>query len=312
VIGSILGALVVASPGAATPTPSKASLDAQINASANQLEVVVEQYDATQVALAATKAKLAVVTRQLVPMHEAVNAAHAEIGSLAAAAYTSPVIGTFAQLLDASSTSELVNRLGLINHVAYAQSRQIDSLYRASKSYLDEQAMLGNLTNTQSLQYAELGAKRTTIEKQIAKLKAMRVAAYGPTGIGPSGPVDHFVPVFSPDAAGQAVKFAFDQLGKAYRWATAGPNTYDCSGLTLASWRSVGVTLPHNAAEQYRTVPHVTRAQLLPGDLVFYFHPIHHVGIYIGANRIINAPEYGHPVAIASINMAPIAGYGRP
>jgi peptidoglycan DL-endopeptidase CwlO len=303
---------MVASPGAATPTPSKASLDAQINASANQLEIVVEQYNATRVALDGTKTKLATVTRQLVPMREAVTAAHATIGSLAAAVYQSSTIGTYAQLLESSSTSDLVNQLGLINHVAYTQNKQINLLYRASKAYLDEQTMLGNLTSTQTLQYAELGVKRTTIEKQIAQLRAMRVTAYGPTGIGPAGPVDHFVPVFSPDAAGQAVRFAFDQIGKAYRWATAGPNTYDCSGLTLASWKSVGVNLPHNAAEQYRTIPHVTRAELMPGDLVFYFHPIHHVGIYIGADRIINAPEYGHPVAIASINMAPIAGYGRP
>ncbi len=56
----------------------------------------------------------------------------------------------------------------------------------------------------------------------------------------------------------------------------------------------------------------MTRAELRPGDLVFYFHPIHHVGIYIGADKVINAPTYGEPVKISPITLGSIAGYGRP
>jgi cell wall-associated NlpC family hydrolase len=72
------------------------------------------------------------------------------------------------------------------------------------------------------------------------------------------------------------------------------------------------VQLPHNAAMQYKTIKHVTRAELMPGDLVFYFNPVHHVGIYVGSNKIINAPTYGRPVQVAPLDMGPIHGYGRP
>ncbi|HEY1485742.1 MAG TPA: C40 family peptidase, partial [Micromonosporaceae bacterium] len=153
--------------------------------------------------------------------------------------------------------------------------------------------------------------KRASILGQIAQLKSLRVAAYGAAGTPPD-PVINFIPVFTADAAGKAVRFAYDQLGKAYRFGASGPNQYDCSGLTMSAWKSVGVNLPHSAAEQYRVIKHVTRAQLRPGDLVFYFHPIHHVGIYVGADKVINAPTYGEPVKISPLTLAPIAGYGRP
>jgi cell wall-associated NlpC family hydrolase len=123
---------------------------------------------------------------------------------------------------------------------------------------------------------------------------------------------DSYVPVFTKDAAGTAVRFAYQQLGKSYRFASEGPDTYDCSGLTMASWRAAGTRLPHNAAMQWRTVRHVDRPDLRPGDLVFYYRDIHHVAMYVGDGRIIEAPEVGEVVSIRPIDFAPIRGYGRP
>jgi hypothetical protein len=76
--------------------------------------------------------------------------------------------------------------------------------------------------------------------------------------------------------------------------------------------RAAGVTLPHSSTLQWAQVAHVTRVQLQPGDLVFYYGNIHHVAIYIGADRIIHAPTYGEEVTIAPIDNAPVHGYGRP
>jgi peptidoglycan DL-endopeptidase CwlO len=112
--------------------------------------------------------------------------------------------------------------------------------------------------------------------------------------------------------AGVAVSFAYAQIGKGYRYAAAGPDAYDCSGLTMAAWAAAGVSLPHNAARQYGSVPHVSRDQLAPGDLVFYYGDIHHVALYVGAGRIIHAPNEGETVRVEPIDLAPIAGYGRP
>ena len=109
-----------------------------------------------------------------------------------------------------------------------------------------------------------------------------------------------------------AIRFAYAQLGKPYQWGAAGPDSYDCSGLTMASWRAAGTNLPHSAALQWAVVAHEARDQLAPGDLVFYFGNIHHVAIYIGEDKVIHAPTYGEDVTIAPIDHAPVFGYGRP
>jgi cell wall-associated NlpC family hydrolase len=96
-------------------------------------------------------------------------------------------------------------------------------------------------------------------------------------------------------------------------WAAAGPGSYDCSGLTLAAWQSVGVSLPHQSRSQRSSMPYVTRANLKVGDLVFYYGDIHHVAIYVGNNKIMHAPSAGDNVRMADMDAAgPINSFGRP
>src|SRR5439155_1555697 len=83
-------------------------------------------------------------------------------------------------------------------------------------------------------------------------------------------------------------KKACDAIGKPYIWAAAGPNGYDCSGLALAAWGSVGVTLGHYTGWQWLAGTPVTRDELRPGDLVFYFRDLHHVAIYVGGSASEN------------------------
>jgi peptidoglycan DL-endopeptidase CwlO len=315
VIGSLVGTALCAPPASAVPRlskpPAKSALDQQISDASNQLEIVVEQYDSMTVTLAATKKKEARVKVELAPMRKAEAAAHAKIAAIAEQVYlSSSPAQTFGQLLDASSTSELVNQLGLINQIAYTRRQQIDALNESAAAYLAQQHKLTVLDNTQTNEYGVLKAKKASILGQIAQLKSLRLTAYGPSGMS-SDPLIHYIPIFT-GAAGAAVKFAYEQLGKTYRFGAAGPNAFDCSGLTMTAWQTLGVNLPHSAAGQYQVIKHVTRAELQPGDLVFYYHPIHHVGIYVGDDKVINAPTYGEPVKVSPLNLGPIAGYGRP
>jgi peptidoglycan DL-endopeptidase CwlO len=313
VTGFTIGAgVLVAAPAAAAPVPSRSALDRRISDTASQLEVVIEQYNGTKVALLATKAREARVRMRLVPLHRQVAEARASVGRIAANVYESTAVNPFTALIDAASTPQALGRLSTMNQLAHAQRAAITSMYAAAHAFMSRQKDLARLDAQQSAAFASLRDKKATIIAQIAKLKALRLTAYGPAGLQATAPASDYVPVFSPDTAGRVVKFAYDQIGKPYRWAAAGPSAYDCSGLVLAAWRTVGVALPHNAAMQYRTVAHISRAELKPGDLVFYFTPIHHVSMYIGADKVIQAPEYGHPVQISDIEVGPIHGYGRP
>jgi cell wall-associated NlpC family hydrolase len=111
-----------------------------------------------------------------------------------------------------------------------------------------------------------------------------------------------------------AVNFAYAQLGKPYEWAADGPGSYDCSGLTMAAWRAAGVSLPHSSGMQYGYGTHVSQSQLQPGDLVFFYSPISHVGLYIGGGKMIHAPRPGDVVKITSISGSymPYVGATRP
>ncbi len=112
--------------------------------------------------------------------------------------------------------------------------------------------------------------------------------------------------------AGTAVTTAPAQIGKPYPWAAAGPNSFDCSGLTMYSWSAAGVTMTHYAAAQFDEFPHVSQSELQPGDLVFFGSPIHHVGIYEGSGTMIDAPETGENVRRDSIYRPDYAGASRP
>jgi cell wall-associated NlpC family hydrolase len=109
------------------------------------------------------------------------------------------------------------------------------------------------------------------------------------------------------------VAAARSQLGVPYRFAAATPGVaFDCSGLTMWAWGRAGVSLPHFAAAQYAMLPHVSIAQAMPGDLVFFYRDIHHVGIYIGGGLMINAPQTGDVVKIAPAFRSSLVGIGRP
>jgi len=110
-----------------------------------------------------------------------------------------------------------------------------------------------------------------------------------------------------------AVHYAYAQLGKPYQWGGAGPNSFDCSGLTMMAWDAAGVYFPHLAQDQYDMTKRIPLSDALPGDLIFYGTPndVYHVGIYIGGGQMIDAPETGQNVSISSIYWANLLGAGR-
>jgi cell wall-associated NlpC family hydrolase len=113
-------------------------------------------------------------------------------------------------------------------------------------------------------------------------------------------------------SAGSAVSYARAQVGKAYVWGAAGPDSFDCSGLTMAAWAAQGVSLPHNSQAQYDGGTPVSKSELQPGDLVFYYSPISHVGIYVGGGQVVNALNPGSGVQVSGVDDMPYAGAVRP
>jgi cell wall-associated NlpC family hydrolase len=121
------------------------------------------------------------------------------------------------------------------------------------------------------------------------------------------------VPAVASSKAAAVLRYAYAQLGKPYRYGAAGARTFDCSGLTMRAWAAAGVSISHNAAAQYYSTKHVARSALQPGDLVYFGRPIHHVGIYIGGGRFIEAPYTGADLRISNLSARhDYAGASRP
>jgi len=119
----------------------------------------------------------------------------------------------------------------------------------------------------------------------------------------------------SVDASGRAaaaIAYAMAQVGDAYVYGAAGPSAFDCSGLTMMAWAQAGVALPHSSSAQFSSGTRVAEADLQPGDLVFYYSPISHVGMYIGNGLIVNALNPGAGVRVSELHSMPYVGAVRP
>jgi peptidoglycan DL-endopeptidase CwlO len=112
--------------------------------------------------------------------------------------------------------------------------------------------------------------------------------------------------------AEKVIAFAEAQLGKPYVWGATGPNSYDCSGLTQDAWATAGVSLPRTTWDQVNVGTTVSRSQMVPGDLVFFYDDVSHVGIYVGNGQMIHAPKPGDVVKYESIDYMPFHSAVRP
>jgi hypothetical protein len=133
----------------------------------------------------------------------------------------------------------------------------------------------------------------------------------GDTNSGGSTPS---LPVPPPSGkAGAAVSAAYSQIGVPYVAFEASPSRgFDCSGLTSWAWAQAGVYMPHQSGRQYASFPHVSKDQAQPGDLVFFYNPIHHVGMYVGGGMMIDAPHTGATVRLVAVKWGGVVGVARP
>jgi cell wall-associated NlpC family hydrolase len=296
---------------AAHASPSTSDLTKQIDQQSKQLEVVVESYNAMNISLQKTQADLKKLEASLAPAKAALQTASAQVGTIASTAYVQGRVGPMAALLDGNS-GDLMAKMSFLDQIQQTNQKDIDNYTLTTQTFAQRQAELKSTQAKQAAQLSEIKARKVKIEESIKSLKEKRTRAYGSAeekGVkGSAG-----TPPKISGAAGKAVSYAYDAANRAasYGYGDDGPDSYDCSGLTMAAWRAAGYSLPHNAAAQWGDVAHISRSALKAGDLVFY-NSLAHVGIYVGNDKIIDAPTYGKPVAVRSINRGmPIYGYGR-
>jgi len=298
VIAAVFATLVTPGYAAAAPDPQT-----QIDTLWRQLEPLIEQYNGVHEKLLADQAKAAELEKQLAPVLAKVNLAQARVGAIASQLYMEgPLADLNAMLGGVDGPSGLADRLASIDAVASGQQETIDGAADMMKVYNEQKKPLDDLIAQEKAADADLAAKKTQIQAQIDKLQKIAGAqlAADMTVLKPGGkcPVTDAP---NPITKGyRAAQFACSKIGKPYGWGDAGPNSYDCSGLTMAAWGSVGVSLPHKAASQVKYGTRATSPQV--GDLIFYYSATNpsHVAIYVGGGWVVHAPRAGDHVRMAT------------
>ncbi len=315
--------------------PSMAQVERQIDALGVKVATINEEYGGTRIELAGAARKAAVAQARVRSAERSLQALRKTMNGLAIAAYKSGGTDQFVQLVSTSTPQTFLDRASSLNRIAAGQSAQLAAAATARhRLKVDQRAAaqaLGAQRKIASLLAQHKAAIQSVLEQQqrlLGSLKAeerrallARRAAAARTAQAQavratrSRVQDQPSSTYSGPASGRAavaVQEAYRKLGKPYQWGAAGPDRFDCSGLTMWVWGKAGVSLPHQSRAQYSSGRKVAKSDLQPGDLTYYGSPIHHVGVYVGGGRMISAPQTGDVVKLQNALRSDYVGATRP
>jgi cell wall-associated NlpC family hydrolase len=313
---AVLGTLFVTVPAQATPTTSGEAAEL-VATRGHELEVITERFNEARVALAAQQeaAQAAVATLEQATAELA--AAQQHVRGLARTAYTGEGLGSFQALLTSDSADAFVDRMATLQLVAGHQSGILERAAAANAAAAQAHATAQQAAAEAQAQYDAVAAQQASLQAEVDQYRAAfsqlsaqeqqaAIASHGEDDRASRSEQREAVPASGPvvansEAAQIAIDTAMAQRGKPYVWAAGGPGSFDCSGLTSYAYRAAGISLPHSSLSQSRMGQAVSRDQLQPGDLVFFYSPVSHVGIYIGNGQMVHAPTSGDVVKVAPL-----------
>ncbi len=251
---------------------------------------------------------------------EAKRTYQSEVDKFAGASFTSGVqMNKLSALLAGTSTQDFLDRSAALEVIATGKNAAMDNLSDAAgkataaeKSAADAAKRAQDARDAAAKLASDIEGKKKNLQGQIDQIEAQsrnlssadKAAQKDTGGAAPT--------VKAPSAAAQkAVDAALSKLGSAYVWGATGPGTFDCSGLMQWAYKQAGITLPRTSSAQAGFGTPVSRSQLQPGDLVAYYSPVSHIGMYIGDGKMVHAPTSGDVVKISPL-MSQYAGATRP
>lgn len=335
---SVLVALLVvslsASPALAeptpppTPTPPTTAADAQkqLDTVQRDAEALTEQWHAATDDLAAKKEQVSTLQAAVAPARAAADKATADeeayrqqVDLFSLSALDGGSLDQFSALLDSSDPQQFLDQMSALETLAADHKDVLDKLIavvtttRQTREEAD--AAVGRAQSAVDAATAaeqELAKRKRAAEIRIDEAEklldrlspAQRRDRNGQGADAPALPSGGGVGV-------AALRAASTQLGKPYVWGASGPGSYDCSGLTSWAFKKAGVTLPRSSSAQASIGKAVSWDEMQPGDLVFYYSPVSHVGIYAGNGTFINAPQSGDVVKYQKVSSSAFSGARR-
>jgi len=311
-------AVAAAPPVQAEPQQTVAQVERRVGALYHKAEQATERYNDARVALADAE-RTFVQSQRRVSAQQAEMAQKQEvIGAIAVSAYRSGGVDESLKLLLSEDPQQFLGRASALHTLSQRQSDRLGEVVQARQELAaDKHAAAVQLAAVERVR-TELARQKAEVERHLRaaqdQLNSLRAADRRRLAARASRSEER-TPIYTGPAsgrAGAAVQYAYAQLGDRYQWGAAGPDAFDCSGLTMMAWQAGGVSLPHSSGGQYSAANRISRSELQPGDLVFFYSPISHVGIYIGGGKMIHAPNPSQHVEVAPISEMPFTGAARP
>ena len=282
------------------PQPSLTSLVAQAKVLERQIEDLSNNYDGLQIQLseARAEAKTAVVTfRQDA---SALGAGQAAIGQLAAESYMNGGMTSPLQVLTSNNTSSLLSRVAIMQQLQDENGDRVAELSAAEAAAHRAHDTAVQQAKRVSALSGQMAREKQVIQGKVNRLNssafAKAMAIFQQTGSYPD------LHLATANTVGEeALQYALTRRGDEYVWGADGPSTFDCSGLVKWAYAQVGIDLPHYTVSQWGMGEHISRSQLEPGDLVFFYPGIDHVGLYVGDGLMLDAPATGQVVQIQPV-----------
>ena len=306
-----------------------ATVKRQVDALDQQTEILSEDFNAARVRHSNLAEQLKAAAQRLQATTKHTESMQDRLRSRAESMYRDGPIGLMEVLLGASDFEEFATTWDLLQQLNKEDARTIEELKIAKTEQAEAQSSLAQRTQQAAAESAKLAVRKNAIEAKLSDRKWMlssleaevaaldraeeqgrtAEAARASRGSSDSGGRTFPPPTKAPRS--ELVAIAKRYLGARYVWGAEGPNTFDCSGFTTYVYRQVGVLLPRMSRDQIRAGQRVSRADLQPGDLVFFGSPIHHVGTYVGGGIMINSPRTGDVVKVSPL-LSDFVGACRP
>ena len=302
------GGIGGAAPG--QPAPTLKDLVARARVLSNEINSLNEQYDGLRIQLEQARTESKVAAQTYVQDLSRLGAGKLAVGQLAAQSYMNGGLTTPLELLTTSTPGTLISRAAFMQVLQQENGDQVSQIARAvaaaqrAHESAEQQAKRARQLTVQMAGKQRQAQSKISILNSSVFKKAMQV--FSQTGNYPN----IRIPTANTIGA-QALRWALRARGSAYVWGAAGPRAFDCSGLVLWAYAHVGISLPHLAAAQYNMGVHVGRNQLQPGDLVFFYSDIGHVGLYIGNGLMVDAPDFGEVVQVQPVMWSVYVGAVR-
>ena len=301
----------VLAPGTAVADPrTAAEAGALARETAQQLTFIEEQLHEAELTVQTQQAAAVAAAQHAAAAQAAMKVYEPQLRAIAQSGYTSNSRSRVAAFLTSGSAGQLVQRMTTLDVIAARTNAFIAEAAAAQTAAEQAQAVADQAAVTAQAGLDQLAAQKAEVHKKVegyqadfARLSAAEQLAVTTAVAGRTLQAPRNLPPAGP-AAAIAIKTALAQVGDRYQGGATGPDAFDCSGLTSYAYAAAGVPLLRSSGSQATMGQQVSRAELQPGDLVFYYSPISHVALYIGDGMIVHARTYGSPVAVTSVDQS--------